>query len=449
MKLFGEFKIFMFDTIKPLIYTIYDYFNKIFERKEFNKLLKIYILINGCKTVLYKLEELLFSRDNISNKHLKANVYYVEEVIEFCKQNDYKYTIVEEVKNREVCIPYYSNRMQDEKIINAYSPEIYVAEIKNASIIGENNVVLVDEYCLNDMAKRDDRKRYNLRFGSVRNINKEYAIIQSIKSDVNIDMAISLIGFAAFNYYHFAIELISRLSYIDRTDEYDGIPLMVDEVALKIPQFRQMLENLNKKNREIIPIKKNFLYNVDHLIYPSYNSWLPINLKKGEELIPEDFLMSKESIHYVKNIIYENIESTIDSTDEKKRIFISRRNMKNARLKNEAQVIEIIKQYNFEIVYPEDLTFRQQVQLFSQAEYVAGTTGAAFTNIIFCPENAKIMCIIPQRYKYYGYSTLAKMFNLKCIFLDAEVISQKEAISMEFYKMDLEYLKRCLEELNL
>ena len=447
MTLFTTLETGLRNTLRQCVKILNEYLNSFFKNKEFNKLLKIYNLLNSFRTYRYKIAEIIFSCNKDSYKYLHASLYTVSTVKDFCKMKNYKYLIVEEEQFRGICVPHYCNTLEEEEIIKAISPEIYIAEIHRANIIGENSVIITENFCLYDIAKEDKEKRYNLRFGSVKNIDEDYTIVQSIRSKDKIEQAISLIGFASFNYYHFTIELVSRLQYIDSFKEYLSIPIMIDEKVLNIPQYKELLDMMNVTNHPIIPIKKNHIYEVEKLIYPSYNSWLPINLKKGEALKPEDFLMAKSAIEYIRNIILKN--DKIDIKGGNRRIFISRKNASNTRLVNEKAVIEIIKRYNFEIVYPEELSFLQQVNLFSQAEYIAGATGAAFTNIIFCPTYAKVMCIIPRRYKYYGYSTIAKMFNLKCVFIDAEVITNKQAISAELYKMNLVYFNQCLEKIIL
>lgn len=423
------------------------FFNNLFKNKKYNVILSSYNIINFFKTCLYSIIEIIFSSNMESFKNLNANIYNVTTVKDFCKMNNYKYLITEKEQFREVCIPHYCNHENQEKVIKFKSPEIYVAEIQKANIIGENSVIISGNYCLYDVGKKNKEKRYNLRFGSIRNIDEDYAIVESINSNERISQAISLVGFASFNYYHFTIELLSRIQYIDTFEEYLTIPIMIDEKALNIPQYRELINMININNHVIIPVKKNHIYEVEKLIYPSYNSWLPINLEKGEESKPEDFLIAKSAIEYIRNSILKANKINLHTLKAHRKIFISRKNVKNKRLINEETVIEITKRYNFEIVYPEELTLMEQIKLFSESEYIIGSTGAAFTNILFCPKNAKIMCIIPEKYRFYGYSTIAKILDLQCAFLDAEVIEEKQAISMEYYKMDIYYYEECLKKI--
>lgn len=292
------------------------------------------------------------------------------------------------------------------------------------------------------MAKYDEG-RYDLRAGGIRKIDNSVAIIESIESNLSFENAICLVGFAASNYYHFVVEFILRLTRALDLNEYDEYIILVDKIITQIPQYNNMLEIINKKKLKIVPIEKNKEYNVKNLIYPSYNSWLPLNIKKGKETKEEDFMISDIAIKSVSNILKnEFLKEEIISIKNRKKIFISRKGTKVNRIINENKVIEISKKYGFEVVYPEELSLGEQINLFNDSEYIIGATGAAFTNIMFCKENTKIICIIPEKYKFYGYSTISNIFNLDNRFIDVKIVTKKEATSQESYEIDLiEYEK--------
>lgn len=52
---------------------------------------------------------------------------------------------------------------------------------------------------------------------------------------------------------------------------------------------------------------------------------------------------------------------------------------------NQTEVQRIFEQHGFETIYPERLDFQSARELFSQAEIIAGPTGAAFANLLLCP----------------------------------------------------------------
>lgn len=376
------------------------------------------------------------------NSRYKLNSYQIISVKEFCNKNNLKYLVVEKEQTREVCIPNYYGYREGESIRTAISPEIYIAELTDAEIIGANSFIIADDYCLYDMATMDDEKRYDLRCESLKTIDKNnIALVMSINSNQTLEEAIFLIGFASSNYFHFTIELLSRLKYIDLFEEYRQIPLLIDEIVFEIPQFIELLQTINKYNHPVIPIERKYRYKVKRLIFPAYNTWMPINVKDDEGLICKDFMVANSGIEYVRNTVLKepNLEGN-------RKIFVSRKNHYQ-RIVNEKEVVELFSQYGFEIIYPEDLTFYEQVQLFSSAKYVAGSTGAEFTNIIYCPHKITFICIIPKEYNFYMYSTIGRIVQLSPVFLDARVIKKGRKISRDQYELDLNYCKEFLKTL--
>jgi len=250
------------------------------------------------------LHHLVLKIKTLINTRYKLNSYQIISVKEFCSKNNLKYLVVEKEQTREVCIPNYYGYREGKSIRTAISPEIYIAELTDAEIIGANSFIIADDYCLYDMATMDDEKRYDLRCESLKTIDKNnIALVMSINSNQILEEAIFLIGFASSNYFHFTIELLSRLKYIDLFEEYRQIPLLIDEIVFEIPQFRELLQAMNKYNHQIIPIEKQRRYMVKRLIYPSDSSWMPINVKDDVSLKDEDFMVAKEGIEHVQQTV--------------------------------------------------------------------------------------------------------------------------------------------------
>lgn len=374
--------------------------------------------------------------------NIKANLYKVQTIKKYCDDNNFLYKVIKEKTKRNIFEPYYYGYENSEKVIVELSPEIYVAELNDVDVVGENSVILAGNNCLYDLIKQDEEKRYDIKYSSLIAIDENYAIINADKANKIIDNAISLIGFASNNYYHFTVELLSRLQYADTFEEYRSLPILVDEVIKNIPQYYDLLRNVNKYNHSIIFIEKNKSYRVNKLVYPSYNTWMPLNLKEGIELKSKDSLISESAIKYIRN-------SVIKDYNKKgfRKIFISRRKSSNSRLINEKSIIQLFEFYGFEVICPEDLTFEEQIRIFSEAEYIAGASGAAFTNIIYCSKNVKILCIIPKEYNFYIYSTISKLLGLECIFLDAEVSRKSRVASAGRFILNLNYCKNMLHYL--
>lgn len=83
-------------------------------------------------------------------------------------------------------------------------------------------------------------------------------------------------------------------------------------------------------------------------------------------------------------------EAKTDVADQAKRLYVSRADATDRRVRNEGALMEILDDYGFERIIPGEKSFAEQVRLFSEAEIVLGPHGAGLTNIIFATETVLI-----------------------------------------------------------
>jgi capsular polysaccharide biosynthesis protein len=71
--------------------------------------------------------------------------------------------------------------------------------------------------------------------------------------------------------------------------------------------------------------------------------------------------------------------------DGSRRLYVSRADAADRRVRNEADLVDALDDYGFERIVPGDHSFTEQVRRFSEAEVVVGPHGAGLTNLIFTP----------------------------------------------------------------
>lgn len=96
-----------------------------------------------------------------------------------------------------------------------------------------------------------------------------------------------------------------------------------------------------------------------------------------------------------------------------RRIYISREREGTRRVVNEAALVELLKRNGFEIFFPEDLSFVEQVELFANARIVMGAHGAGLSNLVFCPKGAAVIELFSPRYVNVCYWALANQLDLR------------------------------------
>jgi capsular polysaccharide biosynthesis protein len=80
------------------------------------------------------------------------------------------------------------------------------------------------------------------------------------------------------------------------------------------------------------------------------------------------------------------------------RIYISRRGSNMRLLVNEAELERALAARGFEIVHPENLPVRTQIELFRGARVILGATGAGLANALFASPDACVVEILPANF---------------------------------------------------
>lgn len=97
-----------------------------------------------------------------------------------------------------------------------------------------------------------------------------------------------------------------------------------------------------------------------------------------------------DALRWVRHKILEGAK--IDPFPKPKlRLYISRSKAKCRRIINEEKLLKKLLPYNFQLVHPETLSLRQQIDIFSQAEWIVAPHGAGLTNILYATAGAKVL----------------------------------------------------------
>ena len=295
-------------------------------------------------------------------------------------------------------------------------PPTYIAETVDTTIFAGSSIILTnqDTVTLSDEIATDDSHLYDFKTPFIKSINGSLKIDYLQKYKIPLKEAIHFCGDYSYNYYHWVIECLPRLSIIDKFPEYDTIPLLIDEGLF--PQQLDALDILNKKKRQLITLKTGCLYEIDKLIIPSMLTVIRDN-SRSPVAFDKDVLITPQAIHYVRNNIFNRLG--LNPSHGFRKLFITRKKPKYRRLLNIEKIEELMITLGFEIVFAESLSFINQVQLFSQAEIVVGPSGAGLTNIIFCPQNCNVFVLINHHLQtnYYLFSNLAQIVNINIQFI--------------------------------
>jgi hypothetical protein len=301
-------------------------------------------------------------------------------------------------------------------------PEVYLANLGNAIAIGQTSLVLTPQACLCD-EQAESKGKFSIRT-RVDGLTLDWNTCQSRTNTKIIGKAIHFCDDYSTNYFHWITECLPRMWVIDQFSEYATVPLLVDE---KLPP--SFIESLHmvKGEREIIRIRDHRFCEVEELLYPSVLSVVHDNY--GDPKNIDDALISREGVEYVrKSFLKENSKGW-------RKIFIARKSPGYRNLLNSEEIEQMLVDDGFEIVFPEKLSFQNQVKIFSQASVIISQTGAGLTNLIFAPSGCKVFALTTKAiHNYYAFNMLADacQVELQYILGDAVPGSHKYPVHEDF-----------------
>lgn len=208
-----------------------------------------------------------------------------------------------------------------------------------------------------------------------------------------------------------------------------------------MPQLRELLRCANRFNHPVIEVRLGQKIKVKHLLYVSLDMWMVHNYLPYVKSEPEDFLFSPYVTSNLRECVFEKYPLTSNSKHLK--IFLSRNSCLNQRLRNSDEIEALFRNSGFIIVYPEKLSFEEQVRMFQNADLIVGPTGAAFTNVVYCRENTCVGIIVSEIIDtMYCFSNIAYLVNVNLQILGADIVEKGIAESQDQFMLDLDKCRR-------
>ena len=189
------------------------------------------------------------------------------------------------------------------------------------------------------------------------------------------------------NYWHWLFDVLPRFGLCSRTINLNEIDYFLLPSLLKKFQ-RETLDCLNiPKHKRISSekfrhIKAKELIMTDHPLVTSGNAtkdnlnihnWI-ISWLKDNFLNPDIIINQK-----IKNKIYIDRSDTISN------------HLPQRLISNEDEIKKYLLKNNFIFVKLHETKFREQINLFHNAECIVGLHGAGFVNVVFCKPGTKII----------------------------------------------------------
>jgi capsular polysaccharide biosynthesis protein len=192
------------------------------------------------------------------------------------------------------------------------------------------------------------------------------------------DSGVVLSGRNDNNWYHWLIEYLPRALQLDASVP-DDAPFVV---SMRTPQSGiDALSALS--SRDVLRLDSQFAHHFDtlHVLAPPVEvlDTTKVSWRQGLSLNPEPLRAARK--------IWTGEESA--GTE---RVFLRRRSAHRG-LHNEAELVEIAEAHGLTIIDPGQLTWAEQVALFSTAALVVGASGAVMGNYLLMPKGSEVLAI--------------------------------------------------------
>jgi hypothetical protein len=274
----------------------------------------------------------------------------------------------------------------------------FVSEVANAELIGPTAVGFDEDGNIISQTVVPEK-----RGGVELALSTRSLILKTLPSlgVPELDTVCSLVNCWGKNYFHWLVECLTRIEGSEYYQEQTGRKpvLIIDSNPpnWKIESLRLLgyeLDDCISWNKSRIKVKR--------LVVPSFRR--------------EEYQISPTACRWLSQRIISNLPDVgTENLSFSSKIYISRSKAAGRRVINEDDVLKALTPFGFVAYTLENMSFSDQVRLFSQAEIVVAPHGAGLANIIFSQN--LILIELFSSWVVPVYFTLAKAlgFHYGCL----------------------------------
>lgn len=311
----------------------------------------------------------------------------------------------------------YELESLENDLIPVQMEDVCVYKHEFVRIQGNSNFILnvKEKLAINDFCYNMS-DRYVMFDGLLLRLKNNIAVLRNnggIGKCRYLKSGIMISGKFSCNYYHELYEILIKLLVLDKVNIPNDVPLIIDEIVMKVDSFKNIFKLLNVTQRDVIVIGEKEIIEFGTLYSISAINFIAPHYKDITD--PDHLLGFVFDCNLILQMRTKLLLFKADITTPK-RVFLTRKST-NKRHYNESEVFEVLRGYGFEIVAPETYSFYEQMALFNNAEYIVGGSGAAFSNLLFCRSGCKVLCFRAIRNHSPIFSTVANSVGVKMRYL--------------------------------
>ncbi|WP_201580287.1 glycosyltransferase 61 family protein [Psychrobacter sp. Pi2-52] len=288
-----------------------------------------------------------------------------------------------------------------------------------------------------------DNKKIKYSTGLIRNHDDNYAYIKKIKRNVKVyNNALFLGGNGSSNFYHWLIEIAPKLLILDNVclKKHHIDTILVNECVKKNENYFHILvkSSAHLKNINIVYVDPNEAILLKSVFFLNTFNQTVYNFREKSGNYGTTTIYNKNSLKLLKDTLSFGIST--ENHEKYEKIFILRNeetvSKYNNRSYNQDEIFKFFEEEGFTGIYPDKLTFNEQINIFNNANFIIGPSGASWSNLVFCQDKIRAISWLPRNLENFDtYSTLAYLKNINMQFAKYDTSSDDIHSS---YIIDLE-----------
>ncbi|WP_267360199.1 MULTISPECIES: glycosyltransferase family 61 protein [unclassified Methylobacterium] len=305
-------------------------------------------------------------------------------------------------------------------------PPQYLAFLDGAHAFPRSNVVIAGDKLVYDLAAHPRRPDILLQDGinpdqiMMAAFTETRALVEVPEDPHRVEAGLMMFGLQSRNYGHWFCEFVPRMLCYNDPRCPDGIPLCIDDHMP--PSHEEILRLLDTRDRPVIKLPPRPVA-FGRLGMAPPPAFFPFEMKPGRPVY--DAIWPADIFAPIREqILTRARERGVLSGRIDRRLFISRKAFSQRALVNEAEIAERLIPLGFEVIYPETMSFLEQVEAFHSAALVVGSSSSALSNALFCRPGCRILGLIHEElaFNFRGYASYIEVGGARILFLRGQTL---------------------------
>lgn len=344
-----------------------------------------------------------------------------------------------------------SSIIKDKLYINA--PDEIVYQIYAVNVIADTNALFINDRLVSSELGLTQRHHLPKR-PEIFTIDEKKTYICNLyldkkkRSDPSV-IYISLLCEASYNYWHWTMEVLTKLNTISKVLKNDFLTksnkyvFLIDERVPK--QLIESIEYILQFKVDVNLLSPGERFFCDKLIYSPSQSYTLDNAINTP--VPDkDFFVNHKATLNLKNKVLGCMPQKKKSHLPKKIYLYRKLHSMYRPIQNLNKLNQLMFKFNYNFIDPTTLSYSEQIEMFSNADIVVGMVGAGCTNILYMPEDSNAILFAPgtSGASFHIFQHLADVANVNLTYYITDP-AYPDSIHSES-AVNLKYLKELLSE---